>query len=157
MIKSWIEAMRLRTLPVSVAGVIAGIGCAIMQNAFSLIPALLCLVFATLAQIASNFGNEYYDFKNGIDKKDVEGYRNEEFTHTAVAALIASGNADCGLGIYSAAKMYDLDFIEICTEEYDMLIDEKAYENEQVQTFLNMIKSEKFKERLKEMGGYEVG
>ena len=53
--------------------------------------------------------------------------------------------------------MYDLDFIEICTEEYDILIDEKAYENEQVQTFLNMIKSEKFKERLKEMGGYEVG
>lgn len=75
MIKSWIEAMRLRTLPVSVAGVIAGIGCAIMQNAFSLIPALLCLVFATLAQIASNFGNEYYDFKNGIDKKGRIGFR----------------------------------------------------------------------------------
>ena len=100
---------------------------------------------------------DYLLKENGIDKKDVEGYRNEEFTHTAVAALIASGNADCGLGIYSAAKMYDLDFIEICTEEYDILIDEKAYENEQVQTFLNMIKSEKFKERLKEMGGYEVG
>ena len=92
-----------------------------------------------------------------LTEKDVDGYRNEEFTHTAVAALIASGNADCGLGIYSAAKMYDLDFIEICTEEYDILIDEKAYENEQVQTFLDMIKSEKFKERLKEMGGYEVG
>ena len=53
--------------------------------------------------------------------------------------------------------MYDLDFIEICTEEYDILIDEKAYKNEQVQTFLDMIKSDKFKERLKEMGGYEVG
>ena len=100
---------------------------------------------------------DYLLKENGIDKKDVDGYRNEEFTHTAVAALIASGNADCGLGIYSAAKMYDLDFIEICTEEYDILIDEKAYDNEQVQTFLNMIKSEKFKERLKEMGGYEVG
>ena len=100
---------------------------------------------------------DYLLKKNGIDKKDVDGYRNEEFTHTAVAALIASGNADCGLGIYSAAKMYDLDFIEICAEEYDILIDEKAYESEQVQTFLNMIKSEKFKERLKEMGGYEVG
>ena len=100
---------------------------------------------------------DYLLKENGIDKKDVDGYRNEEFTHTAVAALIASGNADCGLGIYSAAKMYDLDFIEICTEEYDILIDEKAYENEQVQTFLDMIKSDKFKERLKEMGGYEVG
>ncbi len=100
---------------------------------------------------------DYLLKENGIDKKDIDGYRNEEFTHTAVAVLIASGNADCGLGIYSAAKMYDLDFIEICTEEYDILIDEKAYDSEQVQTFLAMIKSDKFKERLKEMGGYEVG
>ncbi len=100
---------------------------------------------------------DYLLRENGIDKKNVVGYRNEEFTHTAVAALIASGNADCGLGIYSAAKMYDLDFIEICTEEYDILIDEKAYDNKQVQAFLAMIKSDKFKERLKEMGGYEVG
>ncbi len=100
---------------------------------------------------------DYLLKENGIDKKDVDGYRNEEFTHTAVAALIASGNADCGLGIYSAAKMYDLDFIEICTEEYDILIDEKAYDSEQVQILLAMIKSDKFKERLKEIGGYEVG
>ncbi len=100
---------------------------------------------------------DYLLKENSIDKKDIDGYRNEEFTHTAVAALIASGNADCGLGIYSAAKMYDLDFIEICTEEYDILIDEKAYDSEQVQTFLTMIKSDKFKERLKEIGGYEVG
>ena len=100
---------------------------------------------------------DYLLAKNSIEKNDVEGYRNEEFTHTAVAALIASGNADCGLGIYSAAKMYDLDFIEICTEEYDILIDENAYETEQVHTFLDTIKSDKFKARLKEMGGYKVG
>ena len=100
---------------------------------------------------------DYLLKENGMDKKDVDGYRNEEFTHTAVAALIASGNADCGLGIYSAAKMYDLDFIEICTEEYDILISENAYECQQVQTFLDTIKSDNFKERLKEMGGYEVG
>ena len=75
MIKSWIEAMRLRTLPVSVAGVIAGTGCAIMLGSFKTVPALLCLLFAMLAQIASNFGNEYYDFKNGIDRKGRAGFR----------------------------------------------------------------------------------
>lgn len=75
MIKSWIEAMRLRTLPVSVAGVIAGCGCAIMLDSFSAVPAMLCLTFAVLAQIASNFANEYFDFKNGIDKKGREGFR----------------------------------------------------------------------------------
>ena len=75
MIKSWIEAMRLRTLPVGVAGVIAGTGCAIMLGSFKAVPALTCLSFAILAQIASNFGNEYYDFKNGIDRKGRAGFR----------------------------------------------------------------------------------
>ena len=75
MIRHWIEAMRLRTLPVSIAGVIAGTGCAIMSGSFKAVPALLCLAFAILAQIAANFGNEYYDFKNGIDKKGRAGFR----------------------------------------------------------------------------------
>ena len=75
MIKSWIEAMRLRTLPVSVAGVIAGCGCAILLDSFKAVPAILCLTFAVLAQIASNFANEYFDFKNGIDKKGRAGFR----------------------------------------------------------------------------------
>ena len=75
MIRHWIEAMRLRTLPVSIAGVIAGTGCAVLVDSFKAVPALLCLVFAILAQIAANFGNEYYDFKNGIDKKGRDGFR----------------------------------------------------------------------------------
>lgn len=75
MIKSWIEAMRLRTLPVSMAGVIAGCGCAILLDSFKVVPSLLCLIFAVLAQIAANFANEYFDFKNGIDKKGRVGFR----------------------------------------------------------------------------------
>ena len=75
MIKCWIEAMRLRTLPVSLAGVIMAWGfCALCDN-FNLIPAILCLLFALLAQIASNFANEYYDFKSGLDRKGREGPR----------------------------------------------------------------------------------
>lgn len=73
--KEWIEALRLRTLPVSVSGVLAGTGCAIYHHGFSVLPFLICLVFAVLAQIASNFGNEYYDYKNGLDKKGREGFR----------------------------------------------------------------------------------
>jgi 1,4-dihydroxy-2-naphthoate octaprenyltransferase len=55
--------------------VIAGTGCAIMLGSFKAVPALLCLAFAILAQIAANFGNEYYDFRNGIDKKGRAGFR----------------------------------------------------------------------------------
>lgn len=75
MIRSWIEAMRLRTLPVSVAGVIAGTACAVILDSFKQAPAIACLVFAALAQIAANFGNEYYDYKNGIDRKGRAGFR----------------------------------------------------------------------------------
>ena len=71
----WIEAMRLRTLPVSISGVLAGTACAIYHHGFSVLPFLICLLFAVLAQIASNFANEYYDFKNGLDKKGRDGFR----------------------------------------------------------------------------------
>ena len=73
--KKWIEAMRLRTLPVSLAGVICGTACALLQGSINATVVLLCALFAALAQVASNFGNEYYDYKNGIDKKGREGFR----------------------------------------------------------------------------------
>lgn len=67
--------MRLRTLPVSVAGVVGGTACALFHHGFSVLPFLICLFFAVLAQITSNFANEYYDYKNGFDKKGRDGFR----------------------------------------------------------------------------------
>ncbi len=72
---AWIEAMRLRTLPVSIAGVVIAIGFNIMHGNFKAEPAILCLVFAVLCQIASNFANEFFDFKAGRDKIGREGPR----------------------------------------------------------------------------------
>ena len=66
--KAWVEAMRLRTLPVSLAGVIYAGALGALAWRFSLAPWALCMLFALLAQIASNFANEYYDFKAGFDK-----------------------------------------------------------------------------------------
>lgn len=74
-LRVWIEAMRLRTLPVSVAGVLAGTGVAAAYGGFHWPSALVCLLFAVMAQIASNFANEYYDFRNGLDRKGREGFR----------------------------------------------------------------------------------
>ncbi len=73
--RPWIEAMRLRTLPVSVAGVMAGCACALAVGSFAWPQALICLFFAVGAQIVSNFANEYYDYRNGLDKKGREGFR----------------------------------------------------------------------------------
>ena len=67
-VKIWIEAMRLRTLPVSIAGVLCAFAFALMSSDIRWLPGVLCLLFAVLAQIASNFANEYYDYKSGLDK-----------------------------------------------------------------------------------------
>lgn len=67
--------MRLRTLPVSVAGVICAFAYAAMSQTVDWLPGVLCLLFAVLAQIASNFANEYYDYKSGLDKAGRVGPR----------------------------------------------------------------------------------
>ena len=90
----------------------------------------------------------------GISAKQIEGYAREELTHTAVAAQIAAGSADCGLGIFSAAKMYGLDFIPVCEETYDLLASLTAMENPQVRAFLRVLASESFLRRLDALGGY---
>lgn len=93
---------------------------------------------------------------NGIDKNEIDGYRNEEFTHTAVAAQIAGGNADCGLGIYSAAQMYGLDFIEITVEEYDLIVNNDFINTPMYDAFMEVFHSDELKERMKRMGGYTL-
>lgn len=75
MLKCWIEAMRLRTLPVSIAGVVLGAALGLFYGCFSLAPVIICLLFAVLAQIASNFANEYYDYRDGLDSKGRVGPR----------------------------------------------------------------------------------
>lgn len=74
-LKFWIEATRPRTLPVSIAGVLAGCSCAMLEGGFRFLPAFICFMFALLAQISSNFANEYFDFRYGLDKKGREGFR----------------------------------------------------------------------------------
>lgn len=74
-IKTWVEAVRVRTLPVSIAGVLSGAACAVTTGQYQILPIILCLLFAILAQTASNFANEYYDFRAGFDKAGREGPR----------------------------------------------------------------------------------
>ncbi len=67
--------MRLRTLPVSVAGVVAGCAMAAGAGRLNVAVAAICLAFAVLAQIASNFANEYFDYKAGFDGPGRDGPR----------------------------------------------------------------------------------
>ncbi len=97
---------------------------------------------------------DYLNKTENLDPNQIYGYGREEFTHTSIAAQIALGSADVGMGIYSAAKMFDLDFIYVCTERYDFLIPEYAYHTPMVQNVLEILKSEAFKKKLLDMGGY---
>ena len=96
-----------------------------------------------------------YMLKNkGISPSQIYGYDREEFTHMSVAALIASGSADAGMGIYSAAKAYGLDFIPVCEEDYDFIVPESFMRLKGMKHFLEVLESEEFKKALEGLGGY---
>ncbi len=99
---------------------------------------------------------DYLCTKHGLDVKKIYGYDREELTHTSVAAQIAAGSADVGMGIFSAAKIYGLDFYPICIEEYDLLIPDYAWDTPVVRAMLETLKSEAFREKILSMGGYTV-
>ena len=103
-IKIWLEAIRLRTLPVSVSGVLIAVGLAKFNGAFRLVPSLLCVAFAVLAQIVSNLANEYFDFKAGTDKKGRVGPRRGvtegDFSPTTLKrAMVGTLVATCAVGL----------------------------------------------------------
>ena len=100
---------------------------------------------------------DYLCRRSGIDTSAIYGYEREEFTHTSVAAQIASGTADAGMGIWSAAQLYGLDFLPVCMEQYDLLIPDYAWETPMVQKLLEVLSGIGFRERLEALGGYKVG
>jgi putative molybdopterin biosynthesis protein len=91
-----------------------------------------------------------------IRSDQIQGYEKEEYTHMAVASTVASGMADAGLGILSAAKALNLDFIPIGMERYDLVIPSIYFEDEKTQKVIETICSEEFKKIVLQMGGYEV-
>jgi putative molybdopterin biosynthesis protein len=91
----------------------------------------------------------------GIKPEAIKGYDHEEFTHMAVAVDVLSGAADCGVGIYAAARALDLDFIPLEKEQYDLIIPSSLVESPQVKLLLETIRSQEFKARVTALGGYD--
>ena len=92
--------------------------------------------------------------QEGIDPADIQGYDREAATHMAVAALVQGDSADAGMGILSAARAMDLDFVEVGPEEYDFALRERDLELPQMKAFLAILCSSEFRQTLREMGGY---
>ena len=94
--------------------------------------------------------------KCGIDSHDINGYHNEEYTHTAVAAHVASGAADIGFGIEYAARKFNLHFIPIVAEQYVLACNTEEINSPNILMLLDNIKSHEFAKQICELPGYEL-
>ena len=99
---------------------------------------------------------DYHLRRAGIPQEQVRGYQQEEFTHLAVAAAIASGRADCGLGIAAAAQALDLDFIPLYQERYDLIIPRHFYHDPLLAPLLELLHEPNFKNAVNSLAGYNI-
>ncbi len=98
-----------------------------------------------------------YELKRrGINPRQIKGYERMEYTHLAVAATVKSGAADCGLGILAAARALGLDFIPLFRERYDLVIPREYYESDLLAPLLEVIRSDRFREAVEALGGYDT-
>jgi len=102
-----------------------------------------------LEQLARDQGVAHAELVAGI-----AGYEAETRSHNAVAAAVAAGRADWGLGIEAVAVAYDLGFVSLRDEEYDFLTSRKRLDSEPVRVFLETLKSSEFREALAELPGF---
>ena len=92
----------------------------------------------------------------GALPEQVHGYDREEYSHLAVAAAVNGGAADVGLGILSAARALDLDFVPLLNEQYDLVIPRAHYESDLLQPLLALLANEEFRQAVDDLGGYDV-
>jgi len=108
------------------------------------------LIDIKLRELAKNLGVSFNDLV-----KKVRGYFNEAKTHTGVAASVAQGRADVGVGIKHAAYLYNLDFIKIGEEVYDIVIHRESLNKEVVSKIIDILRSSEFEDLIKKYVGYK--
>lgn len=99
---------------------------------------------------------DYHLGRLGISPGQIRGYEQEEYTHLAVAAAVASGRADCGLGVTAAAHALELDFIPLFQELYDLVIPCKYLQDPRLQPIFDLMQSARFREAVARLPGYNV-
>jgi putative molybdopterin biosynthesis protein len=86
----------------------------------------------------------------------IVGYSQEEYTHLGVAAAVASGRADCGLGIAAAAQALDLGFIPLFQERYDLVFLKQFSESDLLTPLFDLFGDRRFREAVSQLKGYDV-
>jgi len=86
----------------------------------------------------------------------VEGYQREMFTHTTVAAAVAGGSADTGLGVLAAARALGLDFIPVARESYDLLVLRSFAGSPGYRALLSSLRDPAYRRQVESLGGYDL-
>jgi putative molybdopterin biosynthesis protein len=89
-----------------------------------------------------------------IDPADIPGYAREEHTHLAVAAAVAAGRADAGLGIHAAARAYGLGFVPVAQEPYDLVLRADSLADERLAPLWALLDRPDFRAEIEALGGY---
>jgi putative molybdopterin biosynthesis protein len=93
----------------------------------------------------------------GISSENLVGYDHEEYTHMSIAAAVASGSVDAGMGIRAAAVALGLDFVPVAEERYDLIIPKTYLEDQKVQKVLDLIRHNRgFHQKILALGGYNL-
>jgi putative molybdopterin biosynthesis protein len=92
----------------------------------------------------------------GIEPEMIMGYNQDEYTHLAVAAAIASGRADCGLGIAAAAQALGMDFVPLFQERYDLVIPMEYFNSDLLAPLLELLQDSAFRNTVAALPGYDV-
>lgn len=94
---------------------------------------------------------------SGIDSSQILGYEHEEYTHMSVAAAVANGSVDTGMGIRAAAVALNLNFVPIAEERYDIIIPTEYIDDPKVTILLDLIRTNSsFHENILALGGYDL-
>lgn len=94
--------------------------------------------------------------RDRVGAETIAGYEHEEFTHLAVAAMVASGAADAGFGIEAAARNFTLDFIPVVTEQYWLAVDTRSVAPGIVQALTKVLQGAGYRERIAALAGYNA-
>jgi molybdate transport repressor ModE-like protein len=81
--------------------------------------------------------------RDRIEPGTIRGYADEEFTHQAVAAVIAADRADTGLGVRAAAEKFGLDFIPLGEESYFLFLSPQLQTDPRIHELLQLIQRTK--------------
>ncbi|MBI3159971.1 MAG: molybdopterin biosynthesis protein [Chloroflexi bacterium] len=99
---------------------------------------------------------DYLLQQNELAPEALAGYEHEVYTHLGVAAAVASGQVDCGLGVAAAAHALGLDFVPLHRERYDIIVAVEHADSPLLEPLWAALSDAGLKEQISALPGYDT-